>query len=363
MKLVFGLSLVALGVLVALYAHGWWQARALAPRKAQRAAGATSGDGSDEEAITLARLPNKLRLRPRIDVLIDSVATLGFDQPTPGERIRPFLPKTWRVGTKPVLFEGLAEGSVRWELIRPGRRYRQLQAAVQLANRYGPLNELEFSEWVQMLTALSDKIEARLDVPDMIDEVGRGRELDAFAQEVDATLTLYLHARRAVWTPGYVQQRAARCGFVVGATAARMVLPGPGLLDASFAESYFTGDENDTPATQELAPIQRWPEVPTLVLKFDTQSALADPEGASIDVLELALDVPLVAQSLEPFATWKHIAQQMAADLDAEILDAQGQPLGDASFDEIGQWLQQVYALMAQHDLAAGSPLARRVFS
>jgi hypothetical protein len=50
--------------------------------------------------------------------------------------------------------------------------------------------------------------------PEMLDEVARARELDQFASAHDAQLGFTLRARSAAWSPGYVQQHAARwvCG-------------------------------------------------------------------------------------------------------------------------------------------------------
>ena len=57
-------------------------------------------------------------------------------------------------------------------------------------------------------------------------KVARARELDQFASEHDAQLSFTLRAATIAWSPGYVQQNAARHGFVAGAIPGRMVLPG-----------------------------------------------------------------------------------------------------------------------------------------
>jgi hypothetical protein len=63
-----------------------------------------------------------------------------------------------------------------------------LQAGVQLANRTGPLNEIEYSEFVMKAQAFADALGGTPDFPDMLQEVARARELDQFASQHDAQL-------------------------------------------------------------------------------------------------------------------------------------------------------------------------------
>src|SRR5207253_1747169 len=151
-----------------------------------------------------------------------------------------------RAGSKPLLIEGLNTASGEWETPLAGQRYGELQAGVQLANRSGALNEIEYSEFVQKVQAFAEAIGAMADFPDMLDVVARARELDAFAGEHDAQLAVHLQARSAAWSVGYIQQHASRHGFVAGAVPGRLVLP----------------------STEEGAP-------PVLTLTFDSQAALA----------------------------------------------------------------------------------------
>ena len=102
------------------------------------------------------------------------------------------LPPTRRAGSKPFLIEGLNADTGEWEPPAAGQRYGEFQAGVQLANRSGALNEIEYSEFVQKVQAFADAIGAMPDFPDMLDVVARARELDAFAGEHDAQLAVHL---------------------------------------------------------------------------------------------------------------------------------------------------------------------------
>ncbi|MCH8855970.1 MAG: cell division protein FtsZ, partial [Proteobacteria bacterium] len=66
---------------------------------------------------------------------------------------------------------------------------------------------------------------------------------------------------------------------------------------------------------------------------------------------------------LEPFALWQESARALARDLEAEVCDDRGQVLGLHAFASIDVELKKLYEALAERDLAAGSPAARRLFS
>lgn len=275
------------------------------------------------------------RVGPQVDALIDAIALLHLDSPVGGEGLMAHLPTTRRAGSKPLLVEGLNAASNHWEAPRAGATYKELQVAVQLANRSGALNQIEFSEFAQKVEGFAEGLQARIDLPDMLETVARAKELDAFASQHDAQLTLRLVARGAAWSPGYVQQHAQRHGFVAGALPGRLVQPG--------------GEEG--------AP-------PVLSLQFDAQAALADdPNQSALRQLTLAFDVPQTPAEQQPFAAWCKAGQALAGSLDADLLDDNGQPLPPTAFEGIGQALDQLYEALAARELAAGSPAARRLFA
>jgi len=335
-------------VLIAVVAHGAWTARKAGPKRAVPSLEEPHFDGpapalGDEAAAvadpldaTLPAVARPLR-RPsaRIDALIDAISTITVEQPVSGEMALQHQPGSRRAGTKPLQIEGLNTQSGDWELPEPGQRYSEFQAGLKMANRSGALNEIEYSEFVQKIQAFADGVGGFVQFPDMLDVVARARELDQFAASHDAQLALLLRAKGAAWTPGFVQQAAGRHGFVAGALPGRLVMP----------------------AAEEGAP-------PLLTLQFDAQAALAeDPEAQSLRELTLALDVPQTPAEAEPFAAWQEAARSLARDLEAEVCDDRGQVLGLHAFASIDVELKKLYEALAERDLAAGSPAARRLFS
>jgi ZipA-like protein with FtsZ-binding domain len=273
--------------------------------------------------------------RGGLDPLIDVIAPVSLDGLASGDAALAAMPATRRAGSKPVAIEGLNEHTANWEMPVAGQRYGAFQVGVQLANRTGALNEIEYSEFVVKAQAFADVVNGAPEFPEMLDEVARARELDQFASAHDAQLGFVLRALHAAWSPGYVQQSAARHGFVAGMIPGRMVLP--------------TGEPG-------MPPI--------LGLSFDTQAALADdPAQSAIRELTLSLDVPQVDRAERPFERMREVAAALAREMDGVVTDGDGQLLRDEVMDVIGTDLEQLYDTLDARDLAAGSPVARRLFS
>lgn len=383
-SLQFWLAVVGGGLLLALLVHGAWQTRSvgglwrrrrvrrgadgltdtqfgpptevLEPRfddaaAAVSAAVATSGSPPEAAPHTAAAVqpapavepvepvpmlpPRRLLAVARIDPAIDAVAMLRPEVPVLGDTVLAHLPPSRRAGGKPFAIEAqnLADGV--WELPSPGHRYGAFRAGLQLAHRLGPINEIEYSEFVQKVQAFGDALGAATDFPDMLDAVARGRALDAFASEHDALLAVRLCTRQTPWPLSWVTQHAARHGFVMGSTPGRLVLPARG----------------------EGAP-------PMLTLQFDAQAALADDvQNARVGEIALVFDVPQTAPAEQPFNAWCAASQALAIALDGQVFDDQGRELGPEDFNAIGQALRDNYQRLADSGIAAGSAAARRLFS
>jgi len=346
-------------VLAGVIAHGAWTARKAGPRQAVQQPQvepqldgqgervepglAPELDGSEPPVAAepgaqglpsaAPRLPRKPSAR--IDALIDAIAMVTLESPISGEMALQHLPPSRRAGTKPFHIEGLNAESGDWELPAPGQRYGEFQAGVQIANRSGALNEIEYSEFVQKIQAFAEGIGAFAQFPDMLEVVASARELDQFAGAHDAQLAMVLRPRTVAWTLGFVLQMAAKHGFVPGAIPGRLVLP----------------------AAEEGAP-------PILILSFDAQAALAEnPQQSPLRELVLSLDVPQTPAALEPFAAWQEAARGLSRDIEAEICDDRGQVLSLHAFAAIGQELNGLYDALAAREVSAGSLAARRLFS
>ena len=270
-----------------------------------------------------------------LDPLIDAMASIHVDHVISGEAALQVQPTTRRAGSKPFRIEGLNESSKEWETVRAGQRYTAFQAGVQLANRTGALNEIEFSEFAAKAQHFADALGASLELPDMLHEVSRARELDQFAGEHDAQLSFMLRARTAAWSPGYVRQHAGNLGFVVTNMPGRMMLP------SAVPGAY-----------------------PLLVLAFDAQAAQADDlDRTAFHEVLLSLDVPQVPRHEQPFAKLRDTAAALCHSMDGVLCDQNGTPLHPQVLDPIAADLEQLYDKLDSREFSAGSMLARRLFN
>lgn len=346
------MSLAALGGLtvVAVVIYNHWTSRKNEPRQADPSTEVQSpviepvldhgldtaptghADPLLEDNFSSLPLPER---KTQLDALIDVIALIEVDHPVSGDAALAALPTTRRIGSKLFTVEGLSQDSGLWEGLAPSRRYTAFQAGIQLANRMGALNNIEFSEFVVKTQAFADAVGGSPTFSDMLEEVARARELDQFASVHDAQLSFTLCARTAAWSPGYIQQHASRLGFVPGVIPGRMVLP---------------------------SPVQGVP--PILALTFDTHAALADdPALSAIRSVALSLDVPQTPREEEPFARLREASSLLAQAMDGVVTDGEGVILSDDALDQIGRDLQQLYDALDARELSAGSPQARRLFS
>ena len=339
-------------ILVVLVAYNAWTSRQNQPKQAEPLITAEELDAlTNSEAAIDGVLPlpadaigvysqmahefPQPNQRGQLDPLIDVMASMELDAPVSGEAALAALPPVRRVGSKLFIVEGLNADTGEWENLQAGLFYSAFQVGIQVANRQGPLNDIEFSEFVVKAQTYADGFGVTPELPDMSEAIAHARELDQFAASHDAQLSFTIASRKTAWSPGYVQQQAARIGFVPGVIPGRMVIA----------------------ATTSGLP-------PVLVLSFDARAAMAeDPNQSALRSISLGLDVPQVAPSEQAFARLCESAQALAQAMDGQITDDNGQVLSDAAIQIIDNDLKNLYQALAARDLAAGSLQARRLFS
>ncbi|WP_321791339.1 cell division protein ZipA C-terminal FtsZ-binding domain-containing protein [Caballeronia sp. J97] len=268
-----------------------------------------------------------------VDRRIDCVVPIRLAAPVAGDRVIPLAQRLRRAGTKPVTIEGKAEGESAWELPRNGVRYEELRAAAQLANRSGPLNELEFSEFVTGVQRLADAIDGAPEFPDMMETVGMARELDAFAAQCDAQLSINILSDGAPWSANYVQAVASQDGLLLSRDGTRFVK-----LDAK--------------------------QNPVFMLQFgDTNFLRDDLTYKGGQMITLVLDVPVADEDILPFRLMCDYAKSLSERIGARVVDDQRRPLPESALLAIEKQLMTLYAKLEQAGMSAGSPATRRLFS
>ena len=179
MSLQIGLAVAGGLVLAGVVAHSAWSARKNKPKQPtpELAPGQTADTGhkpsrvsepaalhgalheryeprfdavadQDSGLAALSALTTMMAIekKPGLDALIDVIAPVLLESPVSGEAALVAVPTTRRVGSKPFAVEGANVHTGEWEFPAVGQRYSAFQCGVQLANRMGALNQIEYSE-------------------------------------------------------------------------------------------------------------------------------------------------------------------------------------------------------------------------
>ena len=270
-----------------------------------------------------------------IDPVIHAVITLDAERQVSGERVAGLVHAFRRAGKQSVSFVGVkhgADGEVH-ETIRAGERYETILVAVQLANRSGPLNEIEWSEFVASLQHAAEQIPAHCEVPDMLETTTRARSLDALCVPLDAQIGINLASSHSVWSGEQVAALAREHGMVLRADGRFHALGGTG---------------------QTLFVLQNGDGAAFRADNLDIQTSSR---------LTLLLDVARAPRAQQPYACLVELAQQLASALQATIVDDQSHALTQAALAAIGRQIEPVYAKLEAADMPAGSSRALALFN
>ena len=268
-----------------------------------------------------------------VDRRIDCIVPVRLSAPVAGDKVLPLAQRLRRAGSKPVHIEGKPEGGGAWELLQSGVRYEDLRAAAQLANRNGPLNELEFSEFVTGVQQFADALDAAPEFPDMMETVSMARELDGFAAQCDAQLSINVLSDGAPWSANYVQAVASQDGLLLSRDGTRFVK-----LDAR--------------------------QSPVFMLQFgDTNFLRDDLTYKGGQMITLVLDVPVADEDILPFRLMCDYAKSLAERIGGRVVDDGRRPLPESALLAIEKQLMTLYAKLEQAGIPAGSPATRRLFS
>jgi FtsZ-interacting cell division protein ZipA len=260
-----------------------------------------------------------------VDDVIDCVIPLEFEAPVRGERVLSAIGALKFVGRKPVHFIGMDQAGNR-DHIAHGGIYTILYAGVQMVNRSGPLNELEYSEFVGKLREISEQLNAHSEIPDMNHVMATSKELHQFVSEHDAQLSVNILANGAPWAINTLLAALEKQGFDVRPDG-RLVMP--------------DGDGGN-------------------LFSLSTNVSVADTTTSRLTLL---LDVPCVAPARNGFGAMSACARSLATRLAGTVVDDGNQTISKTALDEIAGQVDEFCAAMAEAQIPAGSLRAQRLFS
>lgn len=336
------IGLVALGAILILLVvvYNWWQdhriRRKMQDKFPEAPADPLMAQLEAERREPTVRIAEKLadkKTEPaipaeEIDPTSEAVIDVHFPQPVPGGQLIDLLRAYLRVDTKPVrLFASTSTGQ-HHAYPHEDETYTSMQLAVILANRKGPLTEIEWSRLWMAAQSLAQQLDGTVDGPDQAEVIERAQGLDQLCANLDAQVGISLQFQEPIAT-NTVRQIVLSAGFMeYGKQLAWLASSG----------------------------------LPRFTLLFNGKPAL-DLQSATIDRLDLLLDLPNSPKDEQAFSRMASVGRDLALRLDADLIDDQGQILTDHYDQDIDQQLYQLYEQLEQAGFRAGDTHTQRVFA
>ena len=282
-----------------------------------------------------------------IDEEIHAMIVLTADRPVSGERILASLKSLGHAGKQRVVVAAQQNASRHgpWVEVHPERHYETIVVAVKLANRSGPLNEIEYSQCVATLQQTAESMGAGVDAPDMAETIARARALDARCAPLDAQIGINIVNKNGNWNGELVDACAAQAGLILGTDGRYHAVSeaGDGLFTLQNSGSEVQRSHADAGSRQTG-------------FRADTLKNIATSR------LTLVLDLPRVARELDPYARMKKLALTLAEELKGVVADDDLRPLTPAMLDSIERDIEPVYVKLEAAGFPAGSLRALALF-
>lgn len=237
--------------------------------------------------------------------------------------------------SKAVCWAGVNERTGAWERLTANGagEYRRLRAALQLADRRGPLSDAELTLFLNGVQRLADEFLAVADLPARNDVLARAVEIDRFCAGVDIQIGVNVVVTGAPF---------AGTKLLGLAEAAGMVLREDGMFHAA-------DDEGATLYT--LSNLEAAPFAAEEMMSFTTHG------------ITFTLDVPRVAAGPQAYERMIALAKQFAISLGGALVDDNRAPLPDSALALIHDKIVEIGQRMAGQGLIAGGTQALRLFS
>ncbi|CAH1385207.1 cell division protein ZipA [Candidatus Nitrotoga sp. M5] len=353
------LSLLGIGVAVvlAIYIYNWLQ-----QRKYRRKFSAAFKHGHEdalyrpavkvqadellvekvEEAVPISISPNESQHKYAVDAMCalldmetDFIAVISPKNPMSADALTLLWQQRFDWG-KSIQVCGLNAASGEWEdvIVDSPVAYTSFKLALQLANRAGAVSEVKLMDFRKLARTIAAQLHADMVLPDVAEATARAIELDNSCAAVDLIIGLNLLPSDEHKLSGKdVSRVAEHYGLVLQADGAFH------LVDEHGHTLFSLCNENNTP--------------------FQPQAL----DQFHVTGLTLLLDVPRVEHPSLCFDQMVVLAQQLANELRATIVDARHMALSEGSITLIRERIAAVEADMGARNIVAGSAQARRLFS
>lgn len=273
-----------------------------------------------------------------VDTLINYIADIRIDSPIPHERLIDLLQQKFDYG-KPVRWYGLQSDGQTWEEIAldtlsPRNTYTRLKGCLQLADRSGPVTEINLSRFRDMAEEFAAQILAEVECPDISEAHAKAIDLDKFCADVDVIMGINIISKDG--------------GAFVG-TKIRALAEASGFrLESDGVFKYRDGETNEVMFV--LGNFESAPFLPANMRTLATHG------------ITFLLDVPRVANGERVFDQMAHIARLFSSTLNGILVDDNRVPLSETGVKRSRQRLADIQSAMATHHIVAGSETALNLF-
>ena len=337
------LLIIAIVVVVAVYAYGWWQQwryrRSLNRIEAAPQAAAAPLDVAAEEDdvqrehfIADGGTPGTCTL---LDERTDYIVSMTPKFPLSAQALARIWQRRFDFG-KTLRACGCNVANGVWERIIPesSTTYSEMKVGLQLVDRDGAISETRLADFRELMGEVGRKEDADMVLPLVDSAMERARELDAFCAEVDQMIGLNLvcGAERALF--------ASEVAAVVQPMGMSLQADGAFHLFGQDGATLFTlGAFDGTPFQHHTLDQMR------------------------VSSLTLLLDIPRVSDSAQRFDEMTLFAMELATALHATLVDDERVLLVKGALDQIRARVAAVEQRMVQGGIAPGSVQAMRLFS
>ena len=211
--------------------------------------------------------------------------------------------------------------------------YSEMLIAVQLATRRHSLNEIEASRFIAAVQQVAVSIDADFDPPDVARLVQQAAALDALCARFDVQITLTLEALAESWSHSQV--------------------------DSAAIEARLSGVERE-----------RWERIDIKQTGAEQPAALqpialsmTSPASFPTQRLTLSLDIPRSTANPSPIAALFDVAHQLAARLNARVVDDNGKTVEPGAQSVIAGELEKLIGDMRAAGIEPGLARARRLYT
>lgn len=251
---------------------------------------------------------------PDIDLMVE----LAPANPINSDRLIALASSLRHAGSKPIRIE-IRRADGPFLPLQSGVMVAAIRLSVLLANRQGPLNAVELSDFMSSVASLADHLGASFAPPDLNQVLGRARAVDSLAAELDTQVEILVE------TP----ERLSASQVAKLSRDLRLYDRGAG----NFASLNDGGE-----------------------ILF--MMSVAHPEA-----IRFTLDVPRVGAGNDPWRSLVDCATRCAESVGGRVTDVEGRGLSVGMIDAVSRQLGRRHEQLARAGLVAGSTAALRVFN